>query len=150
MDKEKLDEIIEKHKAQPVGNGYIDIIVSRDNYKNFVSDLVNNGFTVESISWWEWCPGKKGNEYGLGGPKSQFYDGWFSELSIDLDDIKLDYEKKSENIIEDIINRIETKTIFFPNETLTFKQNNWLTAAIWLDVPEDPRRREAPASCHLL
>ena len=135
MDKEKLDEIIEKHKAQPVGHGYIDIIVSRDNYKSFISDLITNAYIVESISWWEWCPGQKENQYGLGGPRSHFYDGWFSELSIDVDDIKLNHEMRSENIIEKINNIIEAKTISFPKETVTFKQSNWLTPAIWLGVP---------------
>jgi hypothetical protein len=77
MNKIKLDEIIEKHKAQPVGHGYIDIIVIRDNYKDFISDLVNNGFTIESISWWEWCSEGNKNEFGLGGPKSHYYNGWF-------------------------------------------------------------------------
>jgi hypothetical protein len=55
MDKKILDDILQKHKAQPVGHSYIDIIVSRDNYRDFVSDLVTNGFKIESISWWELC-----------------------------------------------------------------------------------------------
>ncbi|MES1182146.1 MAG: hypothetical protein ABUL44_05055 [Flavobacterium sp.] len=142
MDKTSLDQIIEKHKAQPVGHGYIDIIVSRDNYKDFVVDLVNNGFIIESISWWEWCPEEKENEYGLGGLQSQFYNGWFSELSIDVDDIKLKDEMKSENILAEIINRIESKTISFPNETVTFRNHNWLTPAIWLNIPDDWRNKD--------
>ncbi|MFW5719654.1 MAG: hypothetical protein ACOCXT_01340 [Candidatus Dojkabacteria bacterium] len=32
MDKEKLDLIIKKYNAQPVGNGYIDIIVKGGHY----------------------------------------------------------------------------------------------------------------------
>ena len=141
MDKTRLDEIIEKHKTQPVGHGYIDIIVSRDNYKEFVSDLVYNGYKVESISWWEWCPEGKKNEYGLGGPKSNYYEGWFSELSVEVDDIKLNQEIGTEKLIAEITNRIETKTILFPDETVTFNQNNWLTPAIWLDVPDDWRNK---------
>ena len=141
MDKIKLDEIIEKHKAQPVGHGYIDMIVSRDNFKDFVSDLVENGFKVKSISWCEWCPNGKVNEYGLGGPKSNYYEGWFSELSIDLDDIKLNEEVEAEKLIAEITNRIETKTILFPDETVTYNKNNWLTPAIWLNVPDDWRNK---------
>jgi hypothetical protein len=141
MDKIKLDEIVEKHKAQPVGHGYIDIVVSRNNCKDFVSDLIENGFKVESISWWEWCPNGKENEYGLGGPKSNYYEGRFSELSIDVDDIKLDEEIEAEKLIAEITNRIETKTILFQDETVTYKQNNWLTPAIWLDVPDNWRNK---------
>jgi hypothetical protein len=72
MDKNTLDDILEKQKAQPVGHCYIDIIVSRDNYKVFVSALVTNDFEIKSISWWEWCAARKENEHGLGGPESIF------------------------------------------------------------------------------
>jgi hypothetical protein len=137
MDKTKLDEIIEKHKAQPVGHGYIDIIVSRKNYKDFISDLVNYEYKVRGISWWEWCEKEKENEYGLGGPKSFYYDGWFSEIPIDIDDIVLD--EKTKNAVGQIVDKIEAKTISFRDETVTFKQNSWLTPAIWLDVPNDWR-----------
>ena len=136
MDKIKLDEILEKNKAQPVGYGYIDIIVSRDNYKVFISDLVENGFNIECISWWEWCPNRKENEYGLGGPESNYYEGCFSELPIDVDEIKSVDGIKTEDLILEIINRIEEKTVLFTDEKVTFKQNKWLTPAIWIDVPD--------------
>lgn len=137
MDKSKLDEILEKHKAQPAGHGYIDIIVCRDNYKDFITDIVNNGFKIEGISWWEWCPGKKGNEYGLGGPKSIYYNGWFSEISTDVDDIIVSTDTTDENAISEIVERIEKKTLSFSKETVTFNKSNWLIPAIWLDVPDD-------------
>lgn len=141
MDKKKLDSILEKHNAQPVGHGYIDIIVSRDNYRGFVSDLVSNGFKVKSISWWEWCPENKRNEYGMGGPQSDYYNGWFAELG-DIDDLNLSMELANDKVICEIINRIEEKTISFPKETITFELNKWLTPAIWLDVPDDWRNKE--------
>lgn len=141
MDKTKLDEIIENHKAQPVGHGYIDIIVSRDNYKDFVTELVNNNFAIENISWWEWCPDGDENKYGLGGPKSKFYKGWFSELSIDLDDIKLFSDLDKDEIVKEIIDKVESKKISFPDETVIFKINKWLTPAFWLNVPDDWRNK---------
>jgi len=107
MNKGQLDEILEKHKAQPVGHGYIDIIVNRDNYKSFITDVIQYGYKIKSISWWEWCSGDKKSDYGQGGPKSRYYDGWFSELSIDIDDIEVSDERQ----IEEIINTIETKSI---------------------------------------
>ncbi len=39
-----------------MGDGYIDIIVLSDNYKSLIADLLNNGYKIKSISWWEWCP----------------------------------------------------------------------------------------------
>jgi hypothetical protein len=141
MEKTKLDNLLEKHKAQPVGHGYIDIIVSRDNYKDFISDLVTNGYKIESVSWWEWCGEKKENEYGLGGPESVFYKGWFSEIPVHVDDFSFSTDTGKESIIQEVLNKIETKRISFSNETVTFKENNWLTPAIWLDVPDDWRNK---------
>lgn len=141
MNKGRLDELIEEYKAQPVGQGYIDIIVSRETYKSFITELINGEYKIESISWWEWCPKERESKYGLGGPSSQFYNGWFSELAIDVDDITITQDVKSEGIIKELINRIETKSISFPNETVTFKQNSWLTPALWLDVPDDWRNK---------
>jgi hypothetical protein len=133
----RLDALLEIHKAQPVGHGYIDIIVSRDNYKLFVSDLIKSGYKIESLSWWEWCPGDKKKEYGLGGPRSRYYDGWFSELSISVDNVES--PEDVEERIKKIIDIIESKSISFPNEIVTFKQSNWLTPAIWLAVPDEWR-----------
>jgi hypothetical protein len=141
MDKAILDNLLEKHKAQPVGHGYIDIVVSRDNYKEFIFDLVIEGFKIDSISWWERCEGKKNNKYGLGGPKSIFYKGWFSEIPVDIDDFIFPTDETIDNIIGEILNKIVTKEIFFSNETVTFIKSNWLTPAIWLDVPDEWRNK---------
>jgi hypothetical protein len=139
MDKGRLDMLLESHKAQPVGHGYIDIIVSRENYKAFVEDLVLNGYKIESLSWWEWCPGDKKNEYGLGGPRSRYYDGWFSELSVQVDDIELPEDDAIQ--IEKLISAIENKSISFSNERVMFKQHTWLTPGIWLNVPDEWRNQ---------
>jgi len=141
MDKSVLDNLLERHKAQPVGQGYIDIIVSRDNYKEFVSDLVTQGFKVDSISWWEWCDDNNQNNYGLGGPRSIFYNGWYSEIPIDVDDLNFSTDTDNKNIIKQIIGKIENKTISFSDETVRFNENNWMTPAIWLDVPDDWRNK---------
>lgn len=141
MDKTTLDNILEKYKAQPVGHGYIDIIVSRDKYQDFISDLVINGYKIDSISWWEWCADKNENDYGLGGPKSVYYKGWFSEIPVNVDDFNFSADTTKVNIIKEILSKIETKTISFSDETVTFKDSNWLTPAIWLDVPDDWRNK---------
>ena len=103
--------------------------------------MINSGFKIKSISWWEWCAEKKENEYGLGGPESIFYRGWFSEIPVDVDDFNFSADTTQESIIQEILKKIETKTISFFDETVTFNQNNWLTPAIWLDVPDDWRNK---------
>lgn len=88
MNQFELDKILVKYKAQPVGDGYIDIIVSRENYNDFILELYQNNFNITDISWWEWCFENEISKYGMGGVRSNFYDGWFSELSVDTDKIK--------------------------------------------------------------
>ena len=141
MDKLKLDNIIEKHKAQPVGHGYIDIIVSRDNYSDFIEEIVNSGYKVDSVSWWEHCLDNKTPEYGLGGPESIFYDGWFAEIPIKMDDIQLSASCNEKEKMETIINLIKTKKISFGDEKITFQNNQWLTPALWLNVPDEWRNK---------
>ena len=141
MDKKTLDDILEKQKAQPVGHGYIDIIVSRNNYKDFVADLITNDFKIKSVSWWEWCADKKENEYGLGGPESVFYNGSFSEIPIDVEDFNIAPETTKEITINKIIEKIDSKIISFSDEKVKFSESTWLTPAIWLEVPDNWRNK---------
>lgn len=136
MNKDRLDKILEDYKVQPVGDGYIDLIISRELYKQFVRTLLEESFVLRSISWWEWCPNNRESKYGLGGPKSKFYNGWFAELPIDIDDLNLS-KLSIENAINMVISLVDSKKIQYPNEIVTFNDSNWLTPAIWLDVPDE-------------
>jgi hypothetical protein len=136
MDKEKLDKILNDYKVQPVGKGYIDLIVSRELYKQFVRELIENGFMIKSVSWWEWCADNDDCKYGLGGPESNFDKGWFAELPIDVDDIELS-DLTPDKAIANVINLIDSKSIQYPDEMISFNESNWLTPAIWLDVPDN-------------
>ncbi|MEP1150294.1 MAG: hypothetical protein ABJH08_01085 [Balneola sp.] len=136
MNKENLDRILEEYKAQPVGSGYIDIIVKRENYRTFVQSLIENGFKIRSISWWEWCNQEKECEYGLGGPESDYYNGWFAEIPIDKDDLSFDGLNNKE-MIEKTLDFIDNKSIKFSDEMVKFKNSDWLLPALWLKVPEE-------------
>lgn len=70
-----------------------------------------------------------------------FYKGGFSEVPINVDDFNFSADTIKENIIQEILTKIETKAISFSDETVTFKASNWLTPAIWLDVPDDWRNK---------
>ena len=142
MNKEHLDRILENHKAQPVGSGYIDIIVKRDNYQLFIQDLIESGFEIKSVSWWEWCEGENECNYGLGGPKSNFYDGWFAEIPVDVDDVQLSKLKEAESI-DELVKLIEDKSIVFSDETIQFKNSDWLIPAICLNVPDEWKNKKS-------
>jgi hypothetical protein len=44
--------------------------------------------------------------------------------------------KGSEDTIQEVLSSIEKKVIYFPNETINFGKSDWLTPALWLDVPK--------------
>jgi hypothetical protein len=133
-----LDSILQRNQTDIVGNGYIDIIAGRSKYINQINELVLEGFNISSITWWEWCNGDQKPKYGMGGPKSKFYDGWYAELPIDADDLK--YQNQISvvdrlKIIEHILTFIHTKQITLADGLISFQSALWLTPALWLDVP---------------
>ena len=79
-----IDNLLVKYKVQPVGNGYIDCIVPLENVKGFIYELSFNNILITGVSWW--CHHTKENDekynyqFGMGGPKSKYFDGWFSEV----------------------------------------------------------------------
>jgi hypothetical protein len=147
--KNKINEILLSRKGQPVGTGYIDIIVHRENYQDFINDLIKNGFLINAVSWWFYCFDiNQKTEFGYGGPKSIYYTGWFSELCHDFDELKNEYIIKMEkenpdNFIEIINNEfrniISNKNTIKNNDNnyLSFSQNIELTPGFWILVPDD-------------
>lgn len=132
IDKEVLDQILRSHKAQPVGDGYIDVIVKQENVRKLVEILIQNGVKITEICWWEYVDSWTAkSKYGLGGPKSRFYDGWFSEIWYGDDYI-------TENSVEEIMKIIENKEYqFLDGESISYKQDNFLVPALFLDVPDE-------------
>ena len=77
IDSYRLHEL----KIQPVGNGLIDLICAPDGVDAFIDFCDENGLRIVGFSWW--CHVTEGNEpCGMGGPKSHYYDGWFSEIQM--------------------------------------------------------------------
>ncbi|TVY08346.1 hypothetical protein [Paenibacillus cremeus] len=83
---EQLERILTLYQVQPVGNGYIDCIVMRDNLKQFIQEITALGVLISDVSWWCYVEplNSTGCPHGMGGPKSDYYDGWFSKLQNDL------------------------------------------------------------------
>jgi hypothetical protein len=132
--KDKLDKILENHKAQPVGNGYIDIIVMRDEVKAFLEEIINANIIISRISWWEYLESLDvKNNYGMGGPRSKYYKGWFAEIEIGDDDIL-------SNNLQELLLLINNKEITFTAEDkINYTDHTFLTPSFWLEVPEDWR-----------
>ena len=91
---EQLERIFTLYKVEPIGNGYIDCIVMRDNLKQFVNEITALGVLISDVSWWCYVDpiNPKGCPHGMGGPKSEYYEGWFSELQNEM------YEADTEKV----------------------------------------------------
>ena len=129
----QLDRLISRHKAQPVGRGYIDIIVPRSGYRDFAEDLIHLGVRITSVSWWEYVPSRsQPSTYGMGGPPSDFFDGWFAECG-EVDDVPR--AKDSDMHLQSIVELVESKELV-PGDraSITFAGTTTLTPAFWLDV----------------
>ncbi|MCB8965942.1 MAG: hypothetical protein H6660_03525 [Ardenticatenaceae bacterium] len=132
INKEELDNILALYKAQPVGSGYMDVIVKRENVRQLIHKLILGGVQINSITWWQYVEqNTKSKGYGLGGPKSDYYDGWFSEINFADDELNT-------TVVDDIMKVIENKEITFSNgERIGYIQDECLTPALWLDIPDE-------------
>jgi len=133
MDKSRLDKILLKTQAQPVGDGYIDIIINPENTYEFISEIKNEGFIIEGVSWWEYClESISESKFGLGGQKSLYYDGYFAEIQIN--DI---YHFNKDLGIDSIEKCLGNKTIINnEHEVLNYTQDR-LWPGFWIQTPAD-------------
>ena len=144
---QKLNKIIIKNLVQPVGNSYIDMIILKDKSQEFINDLTRINIAVESISWWCFC-NEKNKEllscpHGYGGPKSHFYQGWFSEMG-NYNDIEREaLHELEENFTTEKIKEINKKALKIIKEINNDKYfTECLTSGIWAYVPDDWKREE--------
>lgn len=80
---ESLEELIKAYKIEPVGKGYLELIVLPQYITSFIKQLAELGVIICGVSWWCYCTDESKTElgcpHGLGGPPSRYFDGWFSE-----------------------------------------------------------------------
>ncbi|MEH7885205.1 hypothetical protein V7654_12900 [Bacillus sp. JJ1609] len=151
----QLDCLLAKHKVQPVGSGYIDCIVLKGNLDEFINEITALGILITNVSWWCYVDpsDKEAKEcpHGLGGPVSEHYEGWFSELqnddfSVDDDKISSILNSYNENLIYTInmqtLDEIKTilKTPFRYTPTDYIEGNKCVMPGLWLLVPDDWER----------
>ena len=148
-----FDRVVREYAVHIVGNGYIDIIVTRDRYADFINELTETGFVVGAVSWW--CHATEENKrtigcpHGYGGPMTQI--GWFSELAHDFDEVEEgEMVKLKANDFHHEVKRINDKMIetnmrkvtrqMADGTSLKFSEHACLTPWIWVHVPEDWQR----------
>jgi len=142
----KIEELLEQYKSQPVGTGYIDIIVNMKLIKGLISELANIGVAINGVTWWCHCLDDH-EPHGLGGPSSIYYNGWFSEMGVEYESLDLDdelYEKlETREVTRDQIEAINNSIILYVTE---FTKNELfyecMYPAIWLHVPKEWKRKK--------
>ncbi|WP_203364727.1 hypothetical protein [Bacillus sp. REN10] len=151
-----LEHILTLYKVQPVGNGYIDCIVMKNDLKGFIKEITTLGILITDVSWWCYVKPTNDNEstecpHGMGGPESEYYEGWFSELQNDFFEADVEkvnsiinsYDKHSiyslnMQIIDEIKNMLNTPFRYTPTEYI--EGNKCVMPGLWLLVPEDWKR----------
>ena len=141
-DKNIFDSILLKYKAQPLGFRNREYIVKREFIEDFVMDILTEGFDIIATCWWEYCKTLDSkNQLGMdqsmemGGLKSIYYDGWFSEI-IFTDDYpcKVNLIGKPKDKSKIVMDHIKDIRI---NESVTFENTETLTPSFIIDVPND-------------
>ena len=121
MEKLAVDNLMRQYKVQPVGQGYIDCIVSMDNVEAFIKKLSEANVKISTLTWWCHCKGDSLTcPHGMGGPLSYYYSGWFSEMCY-LPTVEFQTNEQVLAYLKSP-NDIEMLDCFVP--------------AVWLDVPD--------------
>lgn len=119
-----LDDLLLRNKVQPVGAGYIDCIVRPEYLPSLAEGLKAISIRITGLTWWCHCcdenKARYGCPHGMGGPKSKYFDGWFSEMNLPLVKIQQDD-------VLDVINDAHKDESYRP----------CFTPALWLDVPDE-------------
>jgi hypothetical protein len=138
-----IGRMLDQYQVQPVGNGYIDLILPVDRALRFIAELSRNDLCVESISWWCLCTDESrvryGCPHGYGGPLNRDGAGWFSECTHFPDfeireygvrfDLDLDPRELAQCCAEVITHYLEQ---IFPTEEF---YSPCLHPGLWLYVP---------------
>lgn len=74
----KLKVIFERLKIQTVGSGLTDLICPIENADLFITEMDKMDIQIKGFSWWCYVIDNH-RPCGMGGPKNEFGEGWFSE-----------------------------------------------------------------------
>lgn len=145
----EIESIMERYKTEPVGTGYIDIITPNKYIDEFIEEITNINVAIECVTWWCHCSDTNEKQYGcphgMGGPKSDYYDGWYSEMGFEFETFEIPSDKfqkldPDENLYENIktINELIREYVMDLSKARGYSK--CLTPAFWLRVPEEWER----------
>lgn len=138
-----IHDLVEKYKIQFVGSGYSELIIPLESVMEFIAELTRYGIVTDLVAWWCHCTeeneSKYGCPHGMGGPQSEYLDGWFSEMQIQVfevpPEILSDFNKNPDGEkIEEINNSVKTAITFIVDND---EYSPCLVPALGLFVPSD-------------
>jgi hypothetical protein len=146
----EIEGLLEKYEIQPVGTGYIDLILERGKTAHLVQELARLPVAVHYIAWWCHCtPESKlslGCPHGAGGPPNRLGLGWYSECigypdfdvtehGIQEEDVAIEPQALADQCRELICKYFAN---VLPNESF---YSPCLHPGLWLHVPEGWERK---------
>jgi len=145
-----IESLLEKYQAQPVGDGYIDLILDKDISLVLIQEFTKLHVAVERLTWWCHVTAQTkttlGCPHGMGGPQNRYGEGWFSEC-VQYPDFfviealhPLDESSMSPEIFATKCNELATHYIkdVFPSEGF---YSPCLHIGLWVHVPEGWKRK---------
>lgn len=146
-----IERLLKEFCVQPVGDGYIDLILPLRETLELITELSRLPVVVETLTWWCNCTqestSRLGCPHGMGGPLIRFGDGWFSECvgypdfqvmqeGIDLQNRSIkphDLASECSRVLYDYMqNRLPLESFY----------RECLCSGLWLHVPRDWKRRK--------
>ena len=140
----QLELLLEKYKVQPVGHGYIDLIVKKELVEGLINELTNHNIIIMGVTWWCHCTTESeillGCPHGMGGPQSRYYQGWFSETQTPM------YEIPKHILDKITLSELHNNALSINSQVLRFiheKSNSenskleCMVPALWLYVPDE-------------
>jgi len=152
---EQLKLLFEMYFVESVGWGYIDCIIQKNYLDEFVDSLSKLGVAIDECSWWCYVDPSSADKtccpHGMGGPKSIYFDGWYSELQNPMISLQKNmresllnsYDEQlialsNKEVLTSIYRRLETPFNYTPTEVI--EKNKCVMPALWLLVPDEWRR----------
>ena len=145
-----IEGLLEKFQAQPVGYGYIDLILERESSIRLIEEFTKLPIAIARLTWWcHFTPETKlkfSCPHGMGGPINKFGEGFFSEcvqfpdyavaeLPNSPDEFLLSPDNFAEECNKAVVNYIKN---VLPFESF---YSPCLYAGLWLNVPTDWKRK---------
>lgn len=132
----RLDRLLPGFRAQPVGSGYLDILVRHDDALAFADAVPDLGDELEALTWREYLENPAvPARFPWGGPLSRWFPGCFVEICSEWEPVPAELGLGQQRAW--VHRCLATRQITAPTgEVLRFTTWPALTPGFWLKVDD--------------